>query len=162
MNKSTEVLRILEEDARTPHEQIAVMAGLPVEEVVRIIKDAEDSGVIARYRTQVNWEKLGEQQVWALIEVKITPQRDVGFDAVAERIFNFPETRDVYLLSGTYDLAVVVVAKDIYEVSRFVSNRLATIEGVQGTVSHFLLKRYKEDNVILQGKAETKRQPLVH
>ena len=157
-----DILKVLEDDARTPHAQIAVMTGRPVEEVDRIIKEAEDNGTIAAYRTLVNWEKLGEQQVWALIEVKITPQRDVGFDAVAERIFNFPETRDVYLVSGTYDLAVVVVAKDIYEVSRFVSNRLSTIEGVQGTVSHFLLKRYKEDNVILQGKAESKRQPLVH
>ena len=157
-----DTLKILEEDARTPHEQIAVMTGQPVEEVKRIIKEAEENGVIARYRTLVNWEKVGEQQVWALIEVRITPQRDVGFDAVAERIFNFPETRDVYLVSGTYDLAVVVVAKDMLEVSRFVSNRLATIEGVQGTVSHFLLKRYKEDNVILQGKTESNRQPLVH
>ena len=157
-----DILKILEEDARIPHEQIAVMTGNPVEEVKRVIKEAEECGVIARYRTLVNWEKVGEQQVWALIEVRITPQRDVGFDAVAERIFNFPETRDVYLVSGTYDLAVVVVAKDMLEVSRFVSNRLSTIEGVQGTVSHFLLKRYKEDNVILQGKAESKRQPLVH
>src|SRR5688572_2451573 len=116
-----DILKVLEDDARTPHAQIAVMTGKPVEDVDRVIKEAEENGTIAAYRTLVNWEKLGEQQVWALIEVKITPQRDVGFDAVAERIFNFPETRDVYLVSGTYDLAVVVVAKDIYEVSRFVS-----------------------------------------
>ena len=156
-----DIFKILEQDARTPHEQIAVMTGLPLQEVERVIKEAEGSGVIAKYRTMINWEALGEQSVWALIEVKVVPERDKGFDAIAERIYNFPEARDVYLVSGTYDLAVVVVAKDIHEVSRFVSNKLATIQAVTGTVTHFLLKQYKEDGVVLAGKEKSKRQPMV-
>ena len=155
-----DVFKILEDDARTPHERIATMTGLAVEEVDRIVKEGEANRTIVKYKTMVNWEKLGEQQVWALIEVKIIPERDVGFDAVAERIFRFPETRSVYLVSGGYDLAIIVVAKDIYEVSRFVSDKLATIDAVHGTVTHFLLKRYKEDNEVLVDQEESKRQPL--
>ena len=85
----------------------------------------------------MNWEKLGRRDVWALIEVQIVPEREVGFDAIAERIYRFPEARSVYLVSGTYDLAVLVTAADIYEVSRFVSDKLATIAGVTDTVTHF-------------------------
>ena len=155
-----DVFKILEDDARTPHERIATMTGLAVEEVDRIVKEGEANRTIVKYKTMVNWEKLGEQQVWALIEVKIIPERDVGFDAVAERIFRFPETRSVYLVSGGYDLAIIIVAKDIYEVSRFVSDKLATIDAVHGTVTHFLLKRYKEDNEVLVDQEESKRQPL--
>ena len=156
-----DVFKILEQDARTPPDKIATMTGLPLEEVERIIKEAEANRSIVKYKTMINWDKLGEKQVWALIEVKVVPERDVGFDSVAERIFRFPEARDVYLVSGTYDLAVVVVAKDIFEVSRFVSNKLSTIDAVHGTVTHFLLKRYKEDGEILVEHEESARQPLV-
>jgi DNA-binding Lrp family transcriptional regulator len=156
-----DVFKILEDDARTSHDRIATMTGLPVEEVDGIVKDAEANRTIVKYKTMIDWEKLGEQQVWALIEVKIIPERDVGFDAIAERIFRFPETRSVYLVSGGYDLAVIVVAEDIYQVSKFVSNKLATIDAVHGTVTHFLLKRYKEDGEILGGQEESRRQPMV-
>ncbi len=91
----------------------------------------------------------------------MVPQRDVGFDAIAERIYRFPQARTVYLVSGTYDLAVLVVADSMHEIADFVTQKLAPIEGVQGTVTHFLLKRYKEDGEILEGKEGTKRQPLV-
>ncbi|GAH75095.1 unnamed protein product, partial [marine sediment metagenome] len=114
-----------------------------------------------KYKTIINWEKLGEEQVGALIEVRIAPQRDVGFDAIAERIYRFPQARSVYLLSGTYDLLVLVAGKTMHEVSDFVSQKLAPIEGVQGTVTHFMLKRYKEDGEILEGKEEVKRQPVI-
>ncbi len=109
----------------------------------------------------VNWDKLGEEQVWALAEVKVTPQRDVGFDAIAERIYRFPEARTVYLMSGTYDLAVLVVGKTMHEVAGFVSEKLAPLEGVQGTVTHFLLKRYKEDGEIMDGEEGPKRVPIM-
>ncbi|MBM3947157.1 MAG: Lrp/AsnC family transcriptional regulator [SAR202 cluster bacterium] len=155
-----DVFKILEQDARTTPERIATMTGLGVEEVRRIIKEAEASRAIVKYKTMVNWERLGERQVWALIEVKVTPERDVGFDAVAERIFRFPEARTVYLVSGAYDLAVIVVARDMYDVAQFVSNKLATIDGVHGTVTHFLLKRYKDDDEILVEQVESRRQPL--
>jgi DNA-binding Lrp family transcriptional regulator len=102
-----------------------------------------------------------DEQVCALIEVKITPQRDVGFDSISERIYRFPQARTVYLVSGTYDLLVLVVGKTIHEVADFVSTKLAPIEGVQGTLTHFMLKRYKEDGEILEGGEEVKRQPVI-
>ena len=155
------ILKILEGDARTTPKQIATMTGTPQTEVEKLIKQAEKEHIILKYKTIINWEKAGEEQVSALIEVKIAPQRDVGFDAVAERIYRFPQTRSVYLLSGTYDLLVLVSGKTMHEAAAFVSQKLAPIEGVQGTVTHFLLKKYKEDGEILEGKEETKRQPLI-
>jgi DNA-binding Lrp family transcriptional regulator len=155
------ILKILEGDARTTSKQIATMTGAPQSEIEKLIKQAEKDRTILKYKTIINWEKAGEEQVSALIEVKIAPQRDVGFDAVAERIYRFPQTRSVYLLSGTYDLLVLVSGKTMHEVADFVSQKLAPIEEVQGTVTHFLLKRYKEDGEILEGKEESKRQPLI-
>jgi DNA-binding Lrp family transcriptional regulator len=155
------ILRILENDARTTPKQISTMTGTPQSEVARLIKKAEKDGTILKYKAIVNWEKAGEEQVSALIEVKVAPQRDVGFGAVAERIYRFPQARSVYLLSGTYDLLVLVSGKTMHEVADFVSQKLAPIEEVQGTVTHFLLKRYKEDGEILEGKERVKRQPVI-
>ncbi|MFA4836428.1 MAG: Lrp/AsnC family transcriptional regulator [Dehalococcoidia bacterium] len=155
-----DILKILEKDARTTPEQIAVMTGRPVAEVKRLIKQAEDNRTIVRYKTVINWEKMEKEEVSALIEIKVQPQREVGFDAIAERIYRFPEARTVYLFSGTYDLAVLVTGKTMHEVAGFVSQKLATLESVQGTVTHFLLKRYKEDGEIIDGGEKPKRQPL--
>jgi len=155
-----DILKILENDARTTTKQIAAMTGTPSAEVARLIKQAEKERTILKYKTVINWEKVGEEQVWALIEVKVTPQRDVGFDSIAERIYRFPQARTVYLVSGTYDLLVLVMGKTEHEVADFVSQKLALIEGVQGTITHFMLKRYKEDGEILEGKEEVKRQPV--
>ena len=157
-----EIFKILEEDARKTPEQIATMTGLPVATVKKAIKQAEADRTILKYKAVVNWDKLGDDQVQALVEVKVTPQRDVGFDAIAERIYRFPEARTVYLLSGTYDLLVLAAGKTMHEVAAFTSNKLATIEGVQGTVTHFLLKRYKEDGEILSGdERRKKREPFM-
>ncbi len=156
-----DILKILENDARTTTKQIATMTGTPTTEVARLIKQAEKDRTILKYKTMINWEKAGEEQVWALIEVRITPQRDVGFDAIAERIYRFQQARTVYLVSGTYDLLVIVMGKNMHEVADFVSQKLAPIEGVQGTVTHFVLKRYKEDGEILEGREEVKRQSVV-
>jgi DNA-binding Lrp family transcriptional regulator len=156
-----EILKILENDARTTPAKIATMTGQPAAEVSKAIKKAEKDGTILKYKTVINWEKAGNQQVSALIEVRVAPQRDVGFDSLAERIYRFPEARSVYLLSGTYDLLVVVTARTMQEVANFVTQKLALIEGVQGTTTHFLLKRYKEDGEILAGGEETKRQPVI-
>lgn len=152
-----EVLRVLEQNAKATPQQISTLTGVPVQEVKDTIDKAEKERIVLRYKTVVNWEKLGDERVMALIEVKITPQRGVGFDALAERIFRFPEARSVYLLSGTYDLAVLISASTMHEVARFVSQKLSPLEGVQSTVTHFLLKRYKEDGEILEGKEETHR-----
>jgi len=155
-----EILKILENDARTTTKQISAMTGIPGTEVTKLIKQAEKDGIILKYKTMVNWDKVENEKVWALIEVKVTPQREVGFDSIAERIYRFPQARTVYLLSGAYDLLVLVTGKTMREVADFISQKLAPLEGVQGTVTHFMLKRYKEDGEIIEGKEETKRQPV--
>ena len=156
-----EVLKVLESDARTSVQQIATVTGLSEKEVIQTIKKAEQDQIILKYKTIINWEKAGNEHVFALIEVKVTPQRDVGFDAIAERIYRFPQAHTVYLLSGTFDLLVIVTGKSITEVANFVSQKLAPIEGVQSTVTHFMLKKYKEDGEILGAKEELKRQPFL-
>jgi len=157
----TEILRILESDARTTTKQIAAMTGISATEVTKLVKHAQKDRVILKYKAVVNWDKVEDERVWALIDVKVTPQKDVGFDAIAERVYRFPQARSVYLASGEYDLAVLVVGKTEHEVANFVSQKLATIEGVQGTATHFILKRYKEDGEILEEVEEVKRQQVV-
>ena len=156
-----EILKTLEADARLTAKQVAKLTGVPEAKVVKTIKKAEAEGTILKYKTIINWDKFNGDQVWALIEVKIAPQRDVGFDSIAEKIYLYPQTRTVYLVSGTYDLLCIVTGKTMQEVADFVSQKLAPVEGVLGTVSHFMLKRYKEDGEILTGGKEKKRQPLV-
>jgi DNA-binding Lrp family transcriptional regulator len=156
-----EILKVLEGDARTSVQQVATLTGLQESEVAQTIKKAEQDQVILKYKTIINWDKVGDEHVFALIEVKVTPQRDVGFDAIAERIYRFPQAYTVYLLSGTFDLLVIVTGKSIHEVANFVSQKLAPIEGVQSTVTHFMLKKYKEDGEILGAKEELKRQPFL-
>jgi DNA-binding Lrp family transcriptional regulator len=156
-----EILKILEKDARTTSKQIATMTGIPSTEVAKLIKQAEKDRTILKYKAVINWDKVGDERVWALIEVKVTPEKDVGFDSIAEHIYRFTQAHTVYLVSGTYDLLVVVAAKTEHEVADFVSKNLAPIEGVKGTVTHFVLKRYKEDGEILEGGEEVKRQAVV-
>jgi DNA-binding Lrp family transcriptional regulator len=156
-----EILEILEKDARTSVQQITTITGIPEAEVVAAIKKAEQDQVILKYKTIINWDKVEKEHVFALIEVKVAPQRDVGFDSIAERIYRFPQAHTVYLVSGTYDLLVIVTGKTIHEVANFVSQKLAPIEGVQGTITHFMLKKYKEDGEILGAKEELKRQPFL-
>ncbi|MEK7281356.1 MAG: Lrp/AsnC family transcriptional regulator [Chloroflexota bacterium] len=155
-----EILKVLEQDARATPQQIAAMTGLSVAEVEKTLEQALAQGIILKYKALINWEKAGEERVWALIEVKVAPQREVGFDAVAERIARFPQVHTMYLVSGTYDLAVLVVARTMHEVAAFVSGKLAPLESIQSTVTHFLLKRYKEDGELLAGEERVKRLPL--
>lgn len=156
-----DILKIIEGDARITTKQLSTMTGLSAADVSKQIKQAEKDRIILKYKTVINWDRLADEQVWALIEVKLTPQKDVGFDSVAEHIYRYPQTRSVYLISGTYDLFVLVVGKSNHEVADFVSQKLAHIEGVQGTVTQFVLKRYKEDGEIIEGKEEIKRQPVI-
>lgn len=156
-----DILKVLESDARTSIKQIATITGLSEDEVSQTIKKAEEDQIILKYKTIINWEKVANEHVFALIEVKVAPQRDVGFDAIAERIYRFPQAHTVYLLSGTFDLLVIVTGKTIHEVANFVSQKLAPIEGVQSTVTHFMLKKYKEDGEIFGVREELKRQPFL-
>ncbi|MFC1925694.1 Lrp/AsnC family transcriptional regulator [Chloroflexota bacterium] len=155
-----EILEILERDARTTPEQISTMIGIPLAEVEKEIRKAEEERTIVNYKTVINWQRAGEEQVQAMIEVRTQPQKDVGFDAIAERVYSFPQVRSAYLVSGGYDLAVVVVGKTMQEVASFVAKKLAPLEGVQGTVTHFILGRYKEDGEIIDGQEDSKRLPL--
>jgi DNA-binding Lrp family transcriptional regulator len=156
-----EILKILEKDARNTPRKLSQMTKLPIPEVRKLIKQAEKDRTILKYKTVINWEKVGDEQVWALIEVKISPQKDVGFDVIAEHIYRYPQIRTVYLVSGTYDLMVVAVCPSMQEVADFITQKLAPIEGVQATATHFVLKRYKEDDEIIQGNEEVKRQPVI-
>lgn len=156
-----DILKILEKDARASFRQISAVTGIPESEVQDTIRQAEEDQIILKYKTIINWDKVGDEHVFALIEVKIAPQRDVGFDSIAERIYRFPQAHTVYLVSGTYDLMVIVTGKTIQEVASFVSQKLAPIEGVQSTVTHFMLKKYKEDGEILGAREELKRQPYL-
>lgn len=154
-----EILEILEKDARISVEEIAKMLKKKPGEVKNKIKKYEKDGVILKYKTVINKElvKDDEAKVRALIEVNITPQKDLGFDKIAERIYSFPEVTSCYLLSGTYDLLLTVEGKDLPTVARFIAEKLAPLENVKGTTTHFLLKKYKEDGVILKYKEENKR-----
>ena len=156
-----DILKILGNDARTTTKQISAMTGTSSTEVNKLIKQAEEDRIILKYKTVINWDKVENEQVWALIEVRLTPEKDVGFDSIAERIYRFPHTRTVYLVSGTYDLFVLVVGKTNREVADFVSQKLSHIEGVQETVTQFVLKRYKEDGEFIDGKEEIRRQPVI-
>ncbi|MFC1592876.1 Lrp/AsnC family transcriptional regulator [Candidatus Omnitrophota bacterium] len=156
-----EILKILENEARTTAKQISTMTSMSSAEVTKFIREAEENHIILKYKAVINWDRVEDEQVWALIEVKVTPEPDAGFDHVAERISRFPQVRSAYLASGTYDLLLVVLGKNEHEVADFVSQKLAHIEGVQGTVTHFMLKRYKEDGEILGGGEEVKRQQVI-
>ena len=156
-----EIFEILEQNARATPEQISTMVDKPVGEVEKIIKQAEKDGSILKYKAIINWPKLGQGDIWALIEVRVTPQRGVGFDSIAERIYQFPEVHSAYLVSGTYDLAILVRGKNMQEISSFVAEKLAPLEQVQSTVTHFLLKRYKENGVTFHLPKEIdKRLPI--
>ena len=154
-----EILEILEKDARIPAEDIATMLKKKTQSVKEAIKKYEKEGVILKYKAVINRELMREadSQVRALIEVNITPQKDLGFDKIAERIYSFPEVTSCYLLSGTYDLLLIVEGKSLHTVAQFVAEKLASLEHIKGTTTHFLLRKYKEDGVVLKHKDENKR-----
>ena len=157
VKKDRELLEILQSNSRLNPEQIAAMLGQDEEEIIERIREFEGKGVIVKYHTLINWEKAGDEVVSAMIEVKVTPQRGAGFERVAERIYRFPEVKNVYLMSGGYDLSVLVEGRSMKEVALFVSSRLATIEDVQSTGTHFVLKKYKQEGIILEDKEKDRR-----
>ncbi|MFC2009873.1 Lrp/AsnC family transcriptional regulator [Chloroflexota bacterium] len=156
-----QILKILESDARISARQMSAMTGLGQAEVTRRVKQAEDSRAILGYKTIINWQKVGEKQVWALIEVKVKPEPEAGFDAIAGRISQFPQVHDAYLTSGSNDLLVVVVDKAESDIADFVSQKLSHIEGVQSTETHFVLRRYKENGIMCEDDEVVKRQPVI-
>lgn len=155
-----QILRILSDNSKISIEDIAKQIAVPVKDVEKYIKDFEDEKIIVGYKAYVNWQRVRQDDVKALIEVKVIPERKVGFDSVAESIYRYPEVASVFLISGSYDLLVQVDGLTLREVAQFVSEKLATVKGVQSTATHFLLKKYKEDGVILVDQAESKRLPV--
>lgn len=156
-----EILEILENNSKYTVEQIAVMVNRSVEEVKDIISKLENENVIAGYKTIVDWEKTPKETVTALIEVKVTPQRGEGFDKVAERIYRFPEVKACYLMSGGFDLTVIVEGKTMKEVALFVAEKLSTLESVLSTSTHFVLKKYKDKGTIFEKKQKDDREAVV-
>jgi DNA-binding Lrp family transcriptional regulator len=154
-----EILEILQKNARVPVEDIAKMIRKKPDVVKKAIARYEKDGIIVRYKAVVNKELVKDDNasVRALIEVNIAPQKDVGFDKIAERIYSFPEVTSCYLVSGTFDLLLIVEGKDMHTAAQFVAEKLSPLEGVKGTVTHFLLRKYKEDGVVLKHKEENKR-----
>lgn len=153
----TQVLDLLREDCRLPLEKLAVMLGVSTEEVAETIDSLERRRVILHYAPTINWDLTDRDRVEAMIQVSVTPQRDMGFDAVARRIYRFEEVKSVYLMSGGYDLLVLVEAKSLKELALFVSSKLSTLEMVTGTQTSFVLKRYKEEGVIFDGSQSDSR-----
>ncbi|NLW21470.1 MAG: Lrp/AsnC family transcriptional regulator [Clostridiales bacterium] len=156
-DKQRQVLDLLNEDCRIPLERAALMLGMDIQEVAEIIDTLEKERVILCYRPVVNWDRTQRTVVEAMIEVKVTPQRDFGFDAVARRINSFAEVRSLYLMSGTYDLLIQVTAPTLKELAQFISERLSPLETVTGTSTSFVLKRYKQDGVVFDQPDEDRR-----
>lgn len=156
-----EILRILEKNNNSSKkDNIAKMLGRPEEEVNSMIEKMEKEKIIVGYKTIVNWDKTDREVVNALIELKITPQRGEGFDRVAERIYKYPQVKSLYLMSGGYDLAVLVEGKTMKEVALFVAQNLATMESVLSTATHFMLKKYKEEGIVFEDNEKDTRQVI--
>ena len=143
-----ELLKLLEKDARLTPEMLAAMLDRDAGEVRKMIDGYEKDGTIVGYNALIDWEKTGREDVTVLIELKITPQRDLGFDRVAERIYNYPEVQSLYLMSGGFDLCVLIEGKTLKEVALFVAEKLAPMESVVSTATHFVLRKYKDKGLI--------------
>jgi DNA-binding Lrp family transcriptional regulator len=152
-----DILQILHEDSRLQMERIADMLGVTKETVEACVKEMEQEHIILRYSTIINWDKIDHSRVTAMIDVKVVPQREVGYDALAERIYRFPEVKSLTLMSGTYDFSLVVEGHSVKDIGLFVSEKLSTIEHVQSTTTHFILKQYKQDGVIFEDREEIRR-----
>ncbi len=155
-----QLLAIIEKNSRIEIKDLAVILGVEEIDVANELKALEEEGIICGYHTMIDWEKTSIEKVTALIEVRITPQRGQGYENIAERIYKYPEVNSVYLISGGYDLLVTLEGKSLKAVSGFVSDKLATLEGVLSTATHFILKKYKDHGTVLCKKYEDTREKI--
>lgn len=155
-----ELLAIIEKNSRMDLKELAVILGVEEIDVVNELAALEAEGIICGYHTLINWEKTSIDKVTALIEVRVTPQRGQGFDNIAERIYKYPEVRSVYLISGGYDLMVILEGKTLREVSTFVTDKLSTLDTVLSTATHFILKKYKDHGTVFASKKEDEREMI--
>ncbi|MDL2206892.1 Lrp/AsnC family transcriptional regulator [Eubacteriales bacterium OttesenSCG-928-N13] len=151
------ILEVLMSDARTAHDRIALMVGSTEADVTAAIADMEQRRIIVNYPATINWDLVSRDEVEALIEVRVTPQRGEGFDAIAEQIYRFEEVSSVYLMSGAYDLMVLIRGRTMKQLALFVAEKLSTLENVNSTATHFVLKKYKLNGVILEGGQDDNR-----
>ncbi|MBR4345052.1 MAG: Lrp/AsnC family transcriptional regulator [Lachnospiraceae bacterium] len=151
------ILRVLAKNAKTDLNELAIMLGSTEEEITTAIAEMEADKIICGYPTLIDWDKVSDEKVTALIEVKVTPQRGQGFDNIAERIYKFDEVESVYLMSGGFDLTVIIRGKSMREVSRFVFEKLAPMESIMSTATHFVLKKYKDQGLIMQFESDDPR-----
>ncbi len=155
-----QILKYIEKNSKVNLGELAVMLGTDEVTVANEIAEMEKEKIICGYHTLIDWDKAGEESVTALIEVRVTPQRNQGFDRIAERIYNYPEVNAVYLISGSYDLLVTLEGKTLKEVSQFVSDKLSPVESVLSTATHFILKKYKDHGTIMVTKSKAERIPV--
>jgi DNA-binding Lrp family transcriptional regulator len=161
MQKRNEILRLLQNQCRLAPADIAQMMNIGEDEVNAIIRDLEEEQVIMGYGALIDWTKTEDDFVTAMIEVRVTPQRDRGFGRIAQRIYQYPEVSNCYLVSGDYDLMVIVVAKNLQAVAAFVSDKIAPVDGVLSTRTHFILKNYKVNGVVFENDSEDARERIV-
>lgn len=156
-----ELLSIIEKNSRIGLKDLAAMLGKEEIDVANEISNLEKEGIICGYHTLINWEKTDLEKVNALIEVRVSPQRGQGFDKIAEKLYNYPEVKSVYLISGGYDFLVTLEEKTLKEISNFVSDKLSTLDRVLSTATHFILKRYKEHGTILNKTADEETREII-
>lgn len=152
------LLQLLESDCTLTPEQLASMTGMSVEEVRAAVRKYQDEKVILGYQAVVDWDRTERENVTALIEVKVTPQRGEGFDRVAERIYQYDEVESLYLMSGAFDLCVIISGRTLKDVAQFVGNKLAPLEDVTGTATHFILHKYKQNHMIFEKREEQEKE----
>lgn len=152
------ILTFIEKNSRVELKELAVLLGMSEADVANELEQMEKEGVICGYHTLIDWDKVTTERINAVIEVRVTPQRGRGFDSIAERIYKYPEVESVYLMSGGYDLLVMLEGKTLREVSNFVSEKLSTLESVLSTTTHFILKKYKDHGTILHQEYKDERE----
>ena len=151
------ILDVLEKNGRIDLKEMAIMLGYSEAEVANEIADMEKEHIICGYNAVINWDKTSEEKVTALIEVKVTPQRGLGFDSIAERLYKYDEVTSVYLMSGGFDFTVILEEKTMKEIAQFVSSKLSTLDSILNTATHFVLKKYKDYGMILDEKEKDER-----
>lgn len=158
MTNAVKLLQLLESDCTLKSDQLSAMLGISVAEVEETIQKLRDEHIILGNQAVIDWDRTQREAVTALIEVKVTPQRGEGFDRVAERIYQYDEVESVYLMSGAYDLTVIISGRSLKEVAHFVGEKLAVIEDVTGTATHFILRKYKEKHIIFEKRPEQEKE----
>ena len=155
------ILELLEKEARLTPEEIAIMTQKDQGDIKKAIEEYEKNGVIVGYKTLIDWDKTEKEYISAIIELKVTPQRDRGFEKIAEKIYNYPEVKSLYLMSGAYDFQVIIEGKTLREVAQFVSTRLAPIDAVISTATHFVLKKYKDNGIVFDKPEKDERENTI-